>query len=49
MNLPMKLKTNITYYPKGYIENLLSKEGFRFIKTEQTYYGKTTLPVAEIP
>jgi len=43
MNLPMKLKTNITYYPKEYVESLLSKEGFEKIKTEQTYYGKTTL------
>jgi len=43
MNLPMKLKTNITYYPKTHIENLLSKTGFKNIKTEKTYYGKTTL------
>ena len=43
MNLPMKLKTNITYYPKEYVENLLSKTGFKNIKTEKTYYGKTTL------
>jgi ubiquinone/menaquinone biosynthesis C-methylase UbiE len=50
MNLPMKLKTNITYYPKTYIESLLSKTGFKNIKTGQTYYGKTTLlTIAEKP
>jgi len=43
MNLPMKLKTNITYYPKTHVENLLTKTGFKNIKTEKTYYGKTTL------
>lgn len=43
MNLPMKLKTNITHYKKEYIENLMSKEGFKNIKTTPTYYGKTTL------
>ena len=43
MNLPMRLKTNIRCYEKDYVEALLSKEGFKNIKTEKTYYGETTL------
>ncbi|MCS7113791.1 MAG: class I SAM-dependent methyltransferase, partial [Candidatus Bathyarchaeota archaeon] len=43
MNLPMRLKTNITSYPREYIENLMQKAGFKNIKTTPTYYGKTTL------
>jgi len=43
MNLPMRLKTNIIHYKKEYIEKLMSKAGFKNIKTTPTYYGKTTL------
>jgi ubiquinone/menaquinone biosynthesis C-methylase UbiE len=43
MNLPMRLKTNIRCYEKDYVEALLSKEVFKNIKTEKTYYGETTL------
>ncbi|MEM5793671.1 MAG: class I SAM-dependent methyltransferase [Candidatus Aenigmatarchaeota archaeon] len=43
MNIPMKLKVNLTPYSKTYVEKLLEENNFKILNTKTTYYSHSTL------